>query len=249
MIKLNRTPKPKELTEVVQKNLTEEFKNTGNSVWNKTYIKKELLEFSNDKCSYCETNIKEESKYLEVEHFHHKDLYKDEVVDWSNLLPACKRCNGSKGVHDTKLEPIIDPTKKDPKNHLKLWRYRIKGIDELGKMTISVLNLNDQDRLVTKRFLIGNAVQDKLEHLNELIDDLISGVQTSTRRKNRIINGLKDLLKEGNPPSIYAGTTATIILTEPEYLNLRMKLKKENLWDTELESLEKKAGEISLEIA
>jgi len=115
MIKLDRTPKPVELTAELQVTLTDEFKSTGKSVWNVDFIKKGLLVFSNDKCCYCEANINEESKYLEVEHFHHKDTYKDEVLEWENLLPSCKKCNGTKNDHDTKLEPIIDPSKIDPK--------------------------------------------------------------------------------------------------------------------------------------
>ncbi|WBV61182.1 HNH endonuclease [Chryseobacterium camelliae] len=238
MIKLNRTPKPIELTDAVKNNLTNEFKSTGKSVWNTDYIKKGLLSFSHNKCCYCETNIKEESKYLEVEHFHHKETYKDEVLDWENLLPSCKRCNGTKNDHDTKLEPIVDPSKIDPKNHLKYWRYRIKGSDELGKLTVSVLKLNDQDRLVKKRFEIGNAIQERLEQLNELTDDYINGIQRSTRRKNRIVNGIKDLMKEGLPSSIYSATAATVILTDTEFDTLKRKLNSVDLWDAELSQLE-----------
>ncbi|PDS26790.1 HNH endonuclease family protein [Flavobacterium branchiophilum] len=238
MIKLDRTPKPVELTAELQVALTDEFISTGKSVWNIDFIKKGLLGFSNDKCCYCEANINEESKYLEVEHFHHKDKYKDEVLVWDNLLPSCKKCNVTKNNHDTKLEPIIDPSQIDPKVHLKYWCYRIKGSDEFGKLTVSVLNLNDQDRLVKKRFEIGNAIQDKLEQLNELTDDYINGVQTSTLRKNRIINGIKDLMKEGLPNSIYSATSATVILTDTEYDALKNKLTSLSFWDAELSQLE-----------
>lgn len=238
MIKLDRTPKPVELTPELQVTLTDEFKLTGKSVWNTDFIKKGLLGFSNDKCCYCEANINEESKYLEVEHFHHKDAYKDEVLEWENLLPSCKKCNGTKNDHDTKLEPIIDPSKIDPKNHIKYWRYRIKGSDDFGKLTVSVLKLNDQDRLVKKRFEIGNAIQEKLEQLNELTDDYISGVQTSTRRKNRIVNGTKDLMREGLPTAIYSATSATIILTDTEFESIKGKLTGLGFWDAELSQLE-----------
>jgi hypothetical protein len=238
MIKLDRTTKPAELTTELQVALTDEFKITGKSVWNIDFIKKSLLSLSNDKCCYCEANINEESKYLEVEHFHHKGKYKDEVLEWNNLLPSCKKCNGTKSDHDTILEPIIDPSIIEPKKHLKYWRYRLKGTDDFGKLTVSVLNLNDQDRLVKKRYEIGNAVQIKLEQLNEITDDFINGIQTSTRRKNRIINGTKDLMKEGLPNSIYSATTATIILTDIEFEALKEKLVLLKFWDEELSQLE-----------
>lgn len=246
MIKLNRSSKPVELTDELQRTLTDEYKTTGKSVWNQAFIKKALLEYSHDKCCYCEANITEESKYLEVEHFHHKDTYMDEVLDWANLLPSCKKCNGTKGNHDTKIDPIIKPTDNDPKNHLRLWRYRIKGIDQLGKMTVSVLNLNDQDRLVKRRFEIGNAIQSKLEHLNELTDDIIDGTQSGARRKNRVANGLKELLREGLPTAIYAAASATIILTDVEFKSLKAKLVTLSLWDQELNELEAKLQAIAL---
>ncbi|MDN3706525.1 HNH endonuclease [Myroides ceti] len=248
MIKLDRTPKPVELTAELQVALTDEFKSTGKSVWNVDFIKKGLLGFSNDKCCYCEANINEESKYLEVEHFNHKDTYKDEVLEWENLLPSCKKCNGTKNDHDTKLEPIIDPSKIDPKNHLKYWRYRIKGSDEFGKLTVSVLKLNDQDRLVKKRFEIGNAIQEKLEQLNELTDDYISGVQTSTRRKNRVVNGTKDLMKEGLPTAIYSATSAAVILTDTEFEALKSKLTSLGFWDAELAQLEIELNKTALKL-
>jgi hypothetical protein len=164
------------------------------------------------------------------------------------LLPSCKKCNGTKNDHDTKLEPIIDPSKIDPKNHLKYWRYRIKGSDEFGKLTVSVLKLNDQDRLVKKRFEIGNAIQEKLEQLNELTDDYISGVQTSTRRKNRVVNGTKDLMKEGLPTAIYSATSAAVILTDTEFEALKSKLTSLGFWDAELAQLEIELNKTALKL-
>ncbi len=248
MIKLNRTDKPVELTDELKNFLTEEFKSTGKSVWNLSFLKKALLGYSNDKCCYCEANINEESKYMEVEHFRNKDKYYDEVMEWTNLLPACKRCNGTKNDHDTVKEPIIDPSIIDPKRHLKLWNYRIKGKDNLGKLTISVIDLNNQDRLVKKRFEIGNAIHEKLEQLNELLHDYMIGIQTSTIRRNRIVKGTKDLLKEGLPTAIYSATSAAIILNDPEYIQLRSNLDKLSFWDKELEHLEVSLTENAFEI-
>src|SRR5690606_41869938 len=113
-------------------------------------------------------------------------------------------------------------------------RYRTKGSEEFGKLTVSVLKINDQDRLVKKRFEIGNAIQEKLEQLNELTDDYLSGAQTSTRRKNRVVNGTKDLMREGLPTAIYSATSAAIILTDTEFEALKSKLTSLGFWDAEL---------------
>jgi hypothetical protein len=249
MIKITRTSKPVQLTKALQESLTEEFKKTGKNVWNIPFLKDALLAMSGNKCCYCEADISEESKYLEVEHFHNKDKYQNEVLEWDNLLPSCKRCNGTKSSHDTIIEPIINPCNINPKDHLLFWNYRIKAVDSLGRMTISVLNLNDQDRLVTKRFEIGNAIHDRLEHLNDLMDDYISGIQSNTLRRNRIISGLKKLLKEGLPNVIYAATSSTIIINDIEYSNLKRKLNDSGLWDSELSEIENKLSTVSLNLA
>ena len=92
--------------------------------------------------------------------------------------------------------------------------------------------------MVKKRFENGNAIHDKLEQLNELLDEYISGTSKNTRRKNRIINGIKDLMKEGLPTSIYSATSATIILTDTEFDSLKNKIESISLWDRELLKLE-----------
>lgn len=246
MIKLIRGAKPVELTLATEKQLTDEFKKNGTSVWSKDYIKNGLLAYSNNKCAYCECDITEESKYLEVEHFHHKDDYPDEVVKWENLLPSCKKCNGTKGTHDTYSEPIINPCIDEPTKHLKILQYRIKGKDDFGKLTVSVLDLNNQDRHCKKRFEIGNAAHEKLEDFLDLIAEYESGKSVSTRRKNRITNGLKELLSLALPKSTYSATTASVILNSPDYIDLKAQMIKNKLWDDELTGLENECEKIKL---
>ena len=150
MIKLERCGKPKELTEALEDELTQTYKETGKSVWDKSYIKKALLQFSHNKCCYCEAIIKEESKFMEVDHFYCKSLYPDKVVEWANLLPSCKKCNGQKRNHDVGEFPIINPTVDNPQDYLYFEDYRYKSKDKntKGQKTINVLNLNDIDRFV-----------------------------------------------------------------------------------------------------
>jgi uncharacterized protein (TIGR02646 family) len=124
MIKLKRPPAPAELSQEEVNRLTDEFKrNPDKPVWKKDFITKVLLEMSHGKCCYCECKIDEESKYMEVEHFHPKNQYKDEVVLWDNLLPSCKKCNIRKKEHDTIKEPIVNPAEDEPKEHLLNFFY------------------------------------------------------------------------------------------------------------------------------
>lgn len=124
MIKLRPATAPPELTEELIQSLTDEYKATGKAVWQKAFFGKALLSSSHNKCCFSECRLNEEGKYDEVEHFHPKSLYPDEVVVWTNLLPISKACNIAKSDHDTKSEPIINPYTDDPKDHIYIKGYR-----------------------------------------------------------------------------------------------------------------------------
>lgn len=248
MIKLIRNPKPSQLTNQKVAALVNEYKIEGSNVWSQTYIKEALLELSKEKCCYCECNIKEESKYMEVEHFLPKKYYPDLVVDWDNLLPSCKRCNLNKGEHDPNKEYIINPCKDDPKVHIAMKNYRLKPKDQTGRDTIDVLYLNDTERLVQSRFMIGNNVQESLEKIADNLNEYYQGISTSTRRKNMVINGLKSLLRQGLPQKDYAATVATVILNDENYAGCKSILSELNFWDNELNCLEKSLLENCLEL-
>ena len=249
MIKLNLVSQPTALTPALIAQLTQEFINTGKTVWKGNGIEAALLDMSDNKCCYCECRIDEESKYLEVEHFQHKDKYKDLVLDWSNLLPSCKRCNTTKGAHDVISEPIINPSSQNPQEHLYFRAYRIRPKTTLGDKTIEVINLNHRTRLVTPRFNIGDQLIDKLENLLELSIDYDNGKSHHTRRKNIITNTMEALLEEAIPSSIYAATTAaTILLNDDSYQQTKAIFEKHHLWTAEFQDLEKLARSCALDL-
>lgn len=237
MIQLQAQLKPSQLTAAVMRALTKEFIKTEKSVWKKEYITKPLLAMSFGKCCFCETKVNEESKYMEVEHFHAKSIYPNEVIKWENLLPICKRCNGKKDNHDTKQEPIIHPVKNNPKEHLKLENYRLKGLTELGLKTIGVVNLNNRERLVTVRFKIGEDIIAKLETLLKLTKNYIK--QPSVSEKNDITETLTNLMLEGTKEYEYSATAATIILKDDNYQEIKQIFESNNLWNDEFKELEK----------
>lgn len=244
MIKIERTSKPIELTEEIEQSLTEEFKkNNDVAVWRKKYIVENLFKMSNGKCCYCETKLGEEGKSMHVEHYHPKCKYPDEVVKWENLLPSCSRCNINKGDHDTKLEPIINPAIDNPKDYFYFYnyRYKSKNRNKLAIDTMGVLYLNDTNTIVKARFKICNSIIDKLSEIEELLEDYVKKINVSTRRKNRIIHGLKDVLKCSQPTEEYSAVVATTIINDDNYKHIKNKLMTLELWDSELENLEKEA--------
>lgn len=249
MIRLVARPCPPELTPKVQAALTAKYlADNTTAPWKKAYIEQELLLMSHDKCCYCECHIREESKYMEVEHFFAKRWHETKVLEWANLLPACKRCNIRKSDHNCAVEPIIHPVQDDPREHLKWRDYRFYDKTPLGKMTIVVVDLNERERLTNKRFDIGEGIREQLDSLEDIVIDFQNGVNTSTKRKNLIIKWIKNILKEAQPQKEYAATAATVLLNEPLYDKVKSILQACQLWDTEMNSLEASASEIMLEI-
>lgn len=251
MIKLIRLDKPSELTPEVEKQLIKEFKETGKSVWRKDYIVIPLSKMSHNKCCYCETMLGEQARPMQVEHYHCKDLYPDEVVKWENLLPCCSQCNSNKSTLDTYSTPIIDPSVDNPKDYLYLKCYMIKSKDNTigskGRLTVDQLELNHRERLVNPRIEVADKMHYKLTDIHEKAVALNSREDGKLYNKSRIINTLVDILKMAQPNAEYSAFIATIILTDEDYLETKDILKSRNLWTDELESLHNCAAEIKLD--
>ncbi|RAS52296.1 uncharacterized protein (TIGR02646 family) [Vibrio diazotrophicus] len=247
MIKLERLPKPGFLNDKKIEELVEEFKKSGSSVWNTDQIKEPLLSSSYGKCSYCECDLTEESKYMEVEHFEDKKHNPDKVVAWENLLPSCKKCNGSKSTHDVISDPILNPYVQDPREHLAIRLFRMRGLTQIGKNSIDVIGLNNQERLVLKRFEIGSQVADSIEVAWERYHTFKSNERTQS--KNRLISLIEGILLECQPKAIYAATTATVVLTDSSFLALIATMKIDGLWSEDLENLHITAQSLTLQCA
>lgn len=231
MIKVNKLDCPVELTSELQKDLTEVYKITKESVWQKKFIKEALLASSYQKCVYCECKLEIESNYLEVEHYYPKIKYPENVVDWDNLLPICKRCNVNKGDFDTYLNPFINPALDNPKEHIMLDLYRLRPVTIAGENTIEEINLNDSSKVVLARQQISDAVLNLLEDVYQKI--LEYNENPLNRRLNRIANSCKGIFQEGLSDEDYAGTVSTVLTNSPLFEIIISFLKEHNRWDTE----------------
>ncbi|MDM0041509.1 hypothetical protein QTI05_20870 [Variovorax sp. J22R193] len=232
---MERSNPPAELTPAVAQKLTATFKATGESVWQIDYIKRALAEQSHNKCSFCECELGIESKYLEVEHFAYKGSYPEEVVAWDNLIAACRRCNGKKGVHDVRVEPIVNPYANNPRDHIRMQAYRLQSLTPVGDLTISVLGLNDIQRAMTARFKIGAQIGETLEQLKEKIE--FYKEKQSALRRAKVANCLDALLNECLKRSPYAATAATVLHRESIYPELKEQLIVLQIWTVEFQEL------------
>lgn len=238
MIRLHDVPPPEELTDELVVQLTHEFKSTGKAVWKKPFITDRLLEMTHQKCAFSECLLNQEGKYAEVEHFHPKSLYPDEVVDWKNLLPINGACNKAKGNHDNKNAPIINPRYDNPKEHLCFQGYRFKAKSEQGQRTIDVLNLNDRSHWVNKRYKIGDEAIETLEEIRDTLKEYDSSHSKTIPKRNNIVRRLRNLFYAGTPRAEYSSVVASYLLHDDDFIVIKQLMQKNALWDDEFESLE-----------
>lgn len=243
MIRIVRTEKPVELTEAIEKQLTEEFiANNSRKVWDKRYIRSALLNMSNNKCCYCECLVGSGHIDMHIEHFYPKSIYPNLVVDWNNLLPSCAACNSFKGSHDTRIEPIINPTLNRPQDYFYLRDYRYKcksnNINSIARRTLEVLMLNDTEKRVKQRFILGETLNDEIEKAREYLEDNYTDIAIAQRIKNRGVNWCKKILRFGVPTAEFSAFMATIIYNNEDYCRIKEILNENNLWCEELRQLE-----------
>ena len=252
MIKLERPAKPDDLAknedrlreqyrDDIEKKKKDKNKKV-TAVWREEYITSALSEMSCGKCAYCE----KEADPLEVEHYFCKHKYSERVVDWTNLLPVCHRCNTQKSAHDCEAEPIIDPTVDNPKEHLSYDNFRFSNRNESqkGECTIAYLRLWDTDASWKRRKAIYEDVDERIEdciyRLNHLAED-------KPVYKEILRNKIGKLYKLAHISHEYSAIYATEILKHPHYGDLKRKLKESGIWAQDrISQLEKEANKISL---
>ena len=235
MIKLERNFIPEFFTQQDLARLTQNFKDNNTPVWHHPEVKAACLKLSYGKCAFCEVKLEDASTYNEVEHFKDKKTYPDEVISWENLLPACRHCNGSKLSRDVVNDPIINPCVDFPSVHLYMRGYRIKGKTAIGEQTVTTLNFNHRDHKFIPRCKAGGMINDRLEEALEKVEWYLE--DTSTRRKNRLLNLVDAILSECQKTAPYAAVCATELHGSVDYARLVATMKSLDLWTIYMQEL------------
>lgn len=245
MIFIKRTAPPKELTDEVVKNLTNLYKEKNSSVWNKKYIKEALLSMGYNKCCYCEAPLDQQGLYMQVEHYHPKSLYPDEVVDWDNLLPVCQSCNSKKRDLDTANVPFIDPSKQNPQNLFTInnYRYEARENNEKARKAIETLGLNSVDKLVLARFKVGNTLLGRIEKLCESVAANQSDYNLLVPNATELVGILESVQKN----KAYSATGSSLLINSDYYKKIKDIFEKSNVWDADLKKLDSEARKIAFD--
>ncbi len=163
-------------------NIPEDEKNKFINGYRHPEVRERLFSCSFGKCAYCE--LIPEGSSLRVEHFHPKSIYPEEILDWSNLLPSCEKCNAYKYTHDTKVDPIINPCETDPSLYFIYDTFRILASPtapnlSLASKTINTCNLNRPELIKSRSNILAkmtdyiNDIEDKIIELQSNPSDLI----------------------------------------------------------------------------
>lgn len=244
MIPLRNPAPPPQLTPEFFQEQTAVFVASGKAVWNLDFLKAALLEMGRNKCAYCEAILMEESKYLEVEHFHPKSRYKEQVLAWDNLLPACKRCNGIKRDHDVVAVPIINPRFVQPAEHLCFASpLLLSGKTALGQKTERVLRLNDHVMLIPVRVKLKDTIEKSLQGIQALLDD--PDISPSASHRHAATN-LLNLLQTVEERSSHAAFKATCLLQHPLFITISEALIQSNHWTNAHTAAEQAARDLAL---
>lgn len=242
MIRLVRPPVPAELTAERQAELTRRYADNKASVWLLNFITETLLAASHNKCAYCEVTL-EPYQGMQVDHLNPQSRRPDLVVEWTNLLPSCGKCNGAKSNHDVTREPVVNPFDHDPRDHLALNVGHLAGISAWGRTTIEVFGLN---RLSKERaswlMELAGLIADLLETLKELPAD----AEVPTRVRRRLHLKAEAILRSALPEKQFAATSAYWLMFQPKWAKCMEIFRQRDWWTDEFEGLWRNVQDLAL---
>lgn len=246
MIKLNRGIKPKILqdnehawlealksaisTYGSYSSIPEKEKSQLISHYRHDAIKDSLFLSSFEKCAFCECKPAEGGN-IEVEHFLPKSIHPNLTFEWNNLLPSCRKCNGSKLDHDTAVRPLVNPYDTNPEDVFHYTDIRISPRDQndIGKTTIEVFSLNSV-RLMRPRADILISLNSFCFSIEDALNDYYES-GTDRKRSNRLrkiseaIEGIEQLTL---PSEKYSGFCKSYLNTCEPYLKAKSLLELKN---------------------
>ncbi|MCP4106649.1 MAG: hypothetical protein GY749_14115 [Desulfobacteraceae bacterium] len=227
MIKIQRTDIPKVLKENQQiwsaelNNLIRQYGSYSDVPKKERYlivnnhrhpeIQDAVIQLTEGKCAFCEGYI-EAIDYTNIEHFYPKKLYPKFIFKWSNLFPACRKCNIPKGTTDTrKLYPIVNPEVDEPEEYfvyrdLKIETSPTSPDKTKSDNTLKYCNLRRLSlcRSYAKILMAFYEVEEKLDEYCKEYSTLKQRA-AKLRKVANILDALDNLKDESGTRQAYAG--------------------------------------------
>ena len=126
-------------------------------------VRKQVRERAGDVCEYCRLPQSAQAWVrFHVEHIRPRQHQGTDDLD--NLCLACERCNRFKGPNlasidsvTQELTPLFNPRADNWSEHFTLTEHRILGLTAIGRVTVTLLNMNAEDRVQVRMQLANEA--------------------------------------------------------------------------------------------
>lgn len=111
-------------------------------------------------CEYCQLNQEHYPPSFHIEHIRALSHQGDDSLE--NLALTCPRCNRYKGPNLSAYDPqtqelvtLFNPRTDSWSEHFALQGEFIEGLTAQGRATIELLKMNEEERLILRRHLLG----------------------------------------------------------------------------------------------
>lgn len=122
-------------------------------------LRRLVEERANEKCEYCLLPAAVTFFPHEVDHI--IATKHGGATNADNLALACWRCNRHKGTDLGSFDPdtgafsiLFNPRTQSWESHFRLEKFRIVGLTPEGRTTVSLLQLNSNERLAERKRLL-----------------------------------------------------------------------------------------------
>jgi uncharacterized protein (TIGR02646 family) len=158
--------------------IPEGIKNDAINKYRHDEIKNAVVKITEGKCIFCESYI-EDVDYTNIEHFYPKSLYPKFTFKWSNLFPACRKCNIPKDNFDTKNNPFIHPINDNGEDYFEYDELKIricqtapdkqKALNTIDKCNLDRITLCRQHSEILLSFYeVEIGIEKEIQHYKEL---------------------------------------------------------------------------------
>lgn len=117
-----------------------------------------IFERAQFRCEYCMLHQDDDDYFpFHIEHIIPIQLNGNSEL--TNLCLSCSNCNWAKGPNiagylDGKLYPLFHPRKQSWERHFEWDQTILVGRTQIGRVTIQVLNINDDSRIKLRENLL-----------------------------------------------------------------------------------------------
>ena len=122
-------------------------------------LRRLVIERAGARCEYCLLHQDDRPETHQVDHVIALKHRGQTVAD--NLALACALCNNAKGSDIASIEPLtgevtplFNPRAQNWKDHFQLIGARIVGLTPTGRVTVEMMQLNDEQRLLDRQILM-----------------------------------------------------------------------------------------------